>query len=596
VSQRTLRWLWLALAALPAGFPLILILQYGVNFHYWDEWDPEVVGVYIKGYQHQLTLADLLAQHNEHRLLVPRLFHLLLNLFSQWNERVAMLGGWVVVCATSLGILLLIHQTVDAGTLDESADASRWRRIAWRWFLCNLLIFTPAQLENWLSGWGFDNALPMAFITFAIVVAVSRLSVWIKLSLCLVLAAAASFSNGCGFAVWPLVGMLLAWSTSREELRAKTPVLVVWGIGFLLVAGIYFHGYESPPHMNAYDLTQDRFIFYMVAFLANAFVFSTGFAWTQSCFLIGAVMLLLFLACVQHFVRSLKSEQREQLCRPMLIWFAIAGFSLLTSLMGAMSRAGFGYGQATISRYVTFSVYLAVALVSLVPMVCGDIYRHESAKARWIQLPAFLGAAMGVLLVLVVPSSLNMAKAIQSQRLAGKAALLLINVLPDNPQIPSLIYQNKQHLSDEANTLNMMGYLQPKLIAGDDANRILDVDLKSADSVTGQFTGIHQDGSGYVATGWAIAPADARAADAVFLTYEDANGEPIIFAQAQMGVAQTDIAEKYGEANYAYCGWMAAISAIDLPGDLKTPRITAWALDTQTGTATPLNGQFYLSQ
>jgi hypothetical protein len=61
------RWLWFALAISPALAPLYLILRFGVDFHYFDEWMPDIARVFIKAHEHELTLADILAQHNEHR-------------------------------------------------------------------------------------------------------------------------------------------------------------------------------------------------------------------------------------------------------------------------------------------------------------------------------------------------------------------------------------------------------------------------------------------------------------------------------------------------------------------------------------------------
>jgi hypothetical protein len=122
MKHRPLGWLVLALALLPALIPLVLILTYGVNMPFWDEWDPGLAGLYIKAHQHQLSFADLAAQHNEHRILLPRIAYLLLNSMTHWNAVGEMVFQWLIVFATSIGILVLIRKT----QLPSEMDRPRW--------------------------------------------------------------------------------------------------------------------------------------------------------------------------------------------------------------------------------------------------------------------------------------------------------------------------------------------------------------------------------------------------------------------------------------------------------------------------------------
>src|SRR5208282_3115731 len=96
------RWLWFLLAALPALIPPFLILHFSVDFHFLDEWMPDMAGIFIKAHHHQLTLGDILAQHNEHRLAIPRLILLAINPITHWNNRSDLMVAWLLVVATSL--------------------------------------------------------------------------------------------------------------------------------------------------------------------------------------------------------------------------------------------------------------------------------------------------------------------------------------------------------------------------------------------------------------------------------------------------------------------------------------------------------------
>jgi len=86
-------------------------------------------------------------------------------------------------------------------------------------------------------------------------------------------------------------------------------------------------------------------------------------------------------------------------------------------------------------------------------------------------------------------------------------------------------------------------------------------------------------------SGWAILPERGKPADAVFLTYDNEKGEPIIFAAAEQDAPRDDIARAEGDPVYAAGGWVATFPAAKLPGYLREIKITAWALDTRTAKA-----------
>ena len=113
MGKRWTRWLWISLAASPAIVPLILIYLFGVNFHFLDEWNPCMAGLFVKAHQHQFTLADLFAQNNEHRDVIPRLLLLATNPITHWNNYAVLVMEWAIVLATSLIILNFMRRTLD---------------------------------------------------------------------------------------------------------------------------------------------------------------------------------------------------------------------------------------------------------------------------------------------------------------------------------------------------------------------------------------------------------------------------------------------------------------------------------------------------
>src|SRR5438876_11379636 len=73
---------------LPSAIMLGLIAHYGVNVPFWDEWS--LVSFFEKAHDHALTFRDFVVQHNEHRIVFPKLIFLLLYRSSLWTPRAAM--------------------------------------------------------------------------------------------------------------------------------------------------------------------------------------------------------------------------------------------------------------------------------------------------------------------------------------------------------------------------------------------------------------------------------------------------------------------------------------------------------------------------
>jgi hypothetical protein len=575
-------------ALAPAAFALWVIHHFGVDFHGGDEWDPEVGGLYIKAFNHQLTFGDLVSFHNEHRLLIPRLLYLLLNVFTKWNNLAELYGAWVIFFATSIGVLWLMHKTDD--------EASRLPRpsVIGRWTVCVMLLFDPAQRENWQSGWGLANALPGALTIAAIAVATGAGRSWIKLSLCILLAAGATYSNGCGFLAWILAGIVLAWSDSRAEFWAKGAKLAVWVAAAAIFAAIYFYHYQPPPRLNPFHPSLLSKLNFIAIYTGNPFMFTTT-TWTQiDCAPIGVVVLLLLAVCGVYFVACWWSRRMEE-CGRAIVWLAVGGFGLGTAILGAIARSGYGAEQGVISRYSSFAVFMPVAIVNLAPLVCRDLQRRFShagiwKSARWDLCPSFLAGAIVAAILVGLPRAMDNIRVSQTASLTGKGSLLLLDVAPNNPNLATLVHANVAELKEEAHAMNDMGYLHPPLITGNDAAAIQDGNT-NPDEVDGRIDGERPGETGsLIISGWAILPDRRRCADQVFLTYQDAGDHSIIFAVATMGLERADVALNRPDKDrrFQYCGWAANVAASDMPADLQSTILKAWVLDTETGKAWPL--------
>jgi len=584
----------LLLAATPAAFSLWIIRHYSVDFHMGDEWDPEIAGIYIKAASHQLTFGDLVSFHNEHRLLIPRLLYLLLNVFTKWNSIAELVGGWVIFLATSIGVLWLMHEEDgEKGWLPRPS-------VAGRWLVCNVLLFDPAQYENWLSGWGLANALPGALTIAAIMAARSAGRSWARLALCILLAAGATYSNGCGFLAWIAAGIVMAWSESWAEFRAKWAKLIVAAAVLAILAGFYFRHYQPPAHVNPYQPSISKMLGFVAIYVGNPFMFSKN-TWEQmDCAPIGVVLLVLMAVSVAYFFVLWRSGRLAE-CGRAVVWLAVGGFGLGTAILGAAARSGYGPEQGVISRYVSFAVFMPVALVNLAPLICQDMRRRWSAdgaaSSAWNLCPAFLAGALVAPILVGIPRAIDSIRVMQAQYLGAKGDLLLLNVAPNNPNITTLVHANLAELTEEATALNGMGYLHPPLIADRDAKLIQDAAATS--DVDGRIEGATPQGPNtLVVHGWALLPRRKRCADQVFITYQDAGDHSIILSAATMGLDRSDVAilQEGRDRRFQYCGWSAVLTSSILPPGFGVTVIKAWALDTQTGNATLLQGGLTVKQ
>jgi len=589
--NKPVRWILLLAALLPALVPLLLIQKHGVDFPYWDEWDPDIAGIYIKAHDHQLTFGDMVAQHNEHRILFPRIVYLILNPLTRWNAIDEMICQWVIVVLTSLGILWLCRQTQPPISQHASTlPLGLRRRTVFAWFVCNLLIFTPAAWENWTWGIGVENVLPMAFIVATLIVIGSKLRPWTKIIAAIVFAGAASYSSGNGMLAWPLASALLLWPLTRESLSRKKWTLIAWFAAFVVLTALYFVHYQKPQHrgIHPYAHSLSSVLAYIPIFLGSPFAF-WGFASPLTTAIVAGVLMLALLVLMLIAFAGFWRNGRDEVCQRMLVWFAVAGFAVLSAAMIASSRAGMGIDHSLSNcRYVTYAIYLPVALVQLL-ILAADAAQPRLAKIARGTCNAFVGLLI-VLVPLTWSDAFEQSRLLAIQRREGKAGLLLIQVLPDNPLIPELVFPDVEPTLRQAKRLNEIGLIRPPLIDSPNALKLQESN-PAMPSAQGRMERMSPNGPEHLAaSGWAISTIRSTPADMVFLTYEDAQGQPNIFTLADIRLRREDVARQFGNQDYLFSGWLAQFPLSKLPQDLPRITIAAWALNTDTGKAVKLLG------
>ena len=134
------------LIAAPVALAACLVARYGVDVPFWDEWTIAEFLQKIDG--GTLTASALLSQHNEHRMLVPRIIQLVVAFGVGWDTRILMWLSQGLLLAGLSGCVVLWRRSL--------AHRATWPATI-SLALVALLLFSPAQHQNLL--WGFRDLL-----------------------------------------------------------------------------------------------------------------------------------------------------------------------------------------------------------------------------------------------------------------------------------------------------------------------------------------------------------------------------------------------------------------------------------------------------
>lgn len=376
-----------AAAVLPAALSLYKVSRFGWAFPYWDAWHfAEVLERYETG---RLTFADLWAQHNEHRLLFPRLIWLVMARLSGWNV------GWELalshgLAGASLVLLLLLARRSLPGA-------------AWVWLapVFSLLVFSWAQMENFVWGWQSQVFLCHAAIVCGVLCLArgSREGVAAGVA-CGVLA---SYSFASGLLYWAVAVPLAFAAGGRSWREALGHGAVVAGGGVLTIASYLFayHRPEvSPPVLNPAQHAA-AFVQFLLLYLGAPI---TGMlsrpGWHGVSAQVSAWMYLpglLGLLCFGGLTLRLWLHRKEAHdFQAMLPWLCLGGYAVLSGLVLAAGRAGFGVEQALTSRYIGAGTFFWLAGAALAAQAIG-----RGAGARGAALPPLLLAGLAVFCALL---------------------------------------------------------------------------------------------------------------------------------------------------------------------------------------------------
>ena len=188
-SGRTMRLLCLGVSTLPVLYLSMFIYRFASPLPVHDQWD--VVPFIVSMKEGRPSLSLLVQFHNEHLIVIPRLFFAVLACLFTWDNR---LECWVTFVFTVVIFSLLCRVAVKA--------AAKGERIAYVALIpISLFLFGTNQWQNWL--WGFQLAWPIPVLALiASIASLSRSSrLAVRLTIIILATAVAVLSMGNGLLV-----------------------------------------------------------------------------------------------------------------------------------------------------------------------------------------------------------------------------------------------------------------------------------------------------------------------------------------------------------------------------------------------------------
>jgi hypothetical protein len=564
---------WLTL--LPPCLLALLIFRYSVDLPQWDQWD--YVIFFEKFSRGALTFGDLFTQINEYRQFFPNLVFVMLGWLTRWDVRYEMFLTFLTACLISFNVYRLAERTISGDRIPR----------LFLFLIANLVVFSPAQYENWLQGQQLVYYFPIACVTTCLLVAGSGWRLQTKVGVCAALSVVSTFSSANGILCWLVVFPVLILADSPNRASAKRWLVIAWTIGLCASAALYLFHYHkawwSPSPYTALFHPLHA-IAYFLGFLGAPLALEKG----KVAAVVGVILTSAFAFSCFYFFR--RRADLNLACR-MIVWLMIGGYSVLTAVMTTIGRMGLGVGQSQNTRYIGYSAYLIVGLVFLLRIITQDFVSRDHSAIQGIRLrrAAFLFTSVLVLLQpFIIVKSINRMGEMRTTLMQARAMVLFINLKPD-PVLTKILYPDLQSLTRHVNDLNQLGFLRPALIKTLSVRQFAESGSSQPADYGSWDRFIRTDNDGFLASGRATLPYRGEMADAIILAYQTNDSDTLVFRITRPQEKSAGF-WPHGQSGQ----WQVAFPASELPAGPVT--LTAWGFDANTGKAFRLAGSFEISE
>lgn len=542
-----------------------LVQHYAVEVPTLDDW--EMAPLIVDAHNGHLKWADIFAQQQEARTVLPKLIFILSAAAGHWDVRDQMMLSVVCCWLTGAAIFILLRRSgLGIGAL------------AICFWLAVLTIFTPAKYELWIFASGFPSFFPALFLATAlVVVGGERTGTGWKFGVCGILATASSFTLANGLLAWGLTfpALLLMRKVSRWR-----SWLAAW-LGLSAVcAAIYFWDYRKPADLTAFApaVSWTRYARFILDFLGGSLAYAWKSRPTLAAGVFGLVQLTVFFGALIFCLRRIRDRPFMARATP---WIALGLHSIGSAVLAALGRVGYGSAYALASRYVTFSVSLTIAVIALVALVVRENSGRFPAirSRRWsCAICLLLIAAYLVPYKVCASNNRFFLRALSAKDRLARAAVLFSPVLDTTEIIKKTAYPNDARpVTQGADALDRLKLLRPPLLR---TNRIEALphavtDGRHASGSCEAVTAL--EGNLVRARGWAVLDAKGRPPDCVAVAYQVPPDESwTLCAISDSFSMRPEIVQRLRSLELLWSGWSVTLPRSAIPAGAS---LSFWAVD-----------------
>ena len=356
---------YIALSFIPFSILIALMYYYASGIPYADEW--VIAHLLEKFHTGTLTLSDIFAHHNEHRIVTGRLI-MLMN---------AVLAGWNIYLELAVNVLLAVCSSIIIYYAVSRLEISSSKKMV-LYFTCACMIFSFSQQHCMM--WGFQ--MQILFSVFFNLLAIAFLAYGEKLSMpvALVSGLLATYSFANGMLVWP-AGLVVLMMRGKKIPYGK---IILWLAFAAACIACYFWGYESSMTAEKVTLTEK-----LISLLLHPHLFILLLAtylgaplanYRQSLALFFGIIVIA--VNVWYFFRLLRDKTRDN---NSAFWFGADMYILLSAALTAYGR------QGTPSTSMALR-YMSLQIVAWVVTPC--LFFMTLEKTRKIPLKIYIFAAV----------------------------------------------------------------------------------------------------------------------------------------------------------------------------------------------------------
>jgi hypothetical protein len=553
---------WLIIIAsivLPIFIGFTYVLKYGVNVPWNDEFWLDCA-IVLKYFQHNLTFMDFFIQHNEHRVLFPRLIMLFSGVLTKSNMVSEMILSLFIYSLAFFMIFLMYKRD------NYLNKVSLLAFIPLSWYFFNLF-----QMKNMLFGTNIASSIMVLGFLATVYLIDSSKGLDKRFIGSLVTAFISSFSFISGLNVWPTCVILLFTQEPNYKLRK----LLVWVVAAILTFGLYFYEFHNASGKSSFSYIYNNPLNAIEIFFA-----SLGLSLINN-ILLSPIIGMMILVMVAYIIILSNSSCNQQLCsvRQDTKWICLIFFSILSSMEIMFARTMYGIHNAVHVRYFFLASLCIIGIYCVTINIVKrlnqmDINRKCANVLNGLNWPRDLKRISAnilfiLILISILVNTLNYSiegakagpeiklwkfemayylKTYEIQPTETLGMLLQPRSTPLVRSVAQLLENYNLSVFAEKEVLNTSEIYKSNLTTLGSIDRINDYPIR--DNAT-----LNIDDCKLIIYGWAVDEPNEALAKAVFITVDDHLDIPAFY-----GLTRTDVSNYFSNTNYENCGFKASFT------------------------------------